>query len=133
MFFTANVMILSAARAADEAKTLTAMATQARSLLIAILRSRVEEWRRYAEPRFQMLDCCHRACSVHESSSKGARKSKPIAAMTSPVATMSPSCTSRFDNGRAHASPPARESWDGRETSQYPYPRQAIVAAMKKG
>ena len=42
MFFTANVMVFSAAPAADEAKTLTAMATQARSLLIGILRSLVE-------------------------------------------------------------------------------------------
>jgi hypothetical protein len=52
MFFTANVMVLSAAKAADEAKTLTVITTQARSLLIGILHSRVEEWRRYAEPRF---------------------------------------------------------------------------------
>jgi hypothetical protein len=43
MFFTANVMVLSAAKAADEAKTPTAMATQARSLFIGILHSRVEE------------------------------------------------------------------------------------------
>jgi hypothetical protein len=39
MFFTANVMILSAAKAADVARTLTAKATEARSLLIGILHS----------------------------------------------------------------------------------------------
>src|SRR5215470_20199693 len=53
-------------------------------------------------------------CSVHESRSKGARKSKPIAAMTSTVATMSPTWTSQFDNGRAHASPSAHATFDER-------------------
>src|SRR5262249_24091004 len=44
MFFTASVMVFSAANVADEARTLTVKATDARSLLIGILRSRIEKW-----------------------------------------------------------------------------------------
>src|SRR5258706_2836321 len=43
ILFTANVTVLSAANAADEATMLTAKAAQARYLFIQILRSRVEE------------------------------------------------------------------------------------------
>jgi hypothetical protein len=39
IFFTASVMVFSAAKAVEEARTLTAMAAEARSLLIGILRS----------------------------------------------------------------------------------------------
>src|SRR5262249_46826468 len=82
--------------------------------------------------RFQMFDCRHSPISDHELSSRGARKSKAIAAATSAVATMSPSRTSQFDNGRAHASPSAHAAtFDDGYTSQYPQPRQMIVAAMK--
>src|SRR5262245_48217699 len=43
MFFTARMMVFSAAKAVEVAKTLTAMAAEASSLLTGILRSSVEE------------------------------------------------------------------------------------------
>src|SRR5581483_9842815 len=46
MLFTANVTVLSAANAADEAMMPMAKAALVRNLLIEILRSRVEEQRR---------------------------------------------------------------------------------------
>jgi hypothetical protein len=64
-FFTASVMVFSAAKAVGEARTLTAMAAEARSLLIGILRSLVEEYRRCAEPR-EVADPIHgRMSRVH--------------------------------------------------------------------
>src|SRR5262252_629246 len=41
MFFTASMTVFSAAKVVDEARTLTAKATEARSLLIGILHSRL--------------------------------------------------------------------------------------------
>src|SRR5207248_10040662 len=43
MFFTARVMVFSAAKAVGETRTLTAMAAEASSLFTGILRSRDEE------------------------------------------------------------------------------------------
>src|SRR5262245_52142059 len=43
IFFTARVMVFSAAKAEEEARMLTAMAAEASSLLTGILLSRVEE------------------------------------------------------------------------------------------
>ena len=43
IFFTANVMVFSAAKAVDEARTVTAIAAETRSLVTGILRSCVEE------------------------------------------------------------------------------------------
>jgi hypothetical protein len=39
IFFTASVMVFSAAKAIEEARTMTVMAAEARSLLIGILHS----------------------------------------------------------------------------------------------
>src|SRR5204862_425060 len=85
MFFTARVMVFSAAKAAEEPTTQRTRAVEASSLVIGILR--------------------------HESRNRGARKSNPSAATTRIVARMSPVLTSLFGSGRAHASPSAQASF----------------------
>src|SRR5262245_27501638 len=85
IFFTARVMVFSAAKAAEEARTLTARTAKARSLLM-------------------------RFC-IHELRSKGARKLNPSAATTRRPERKSPVLTTRVGSGRAYASPSAQASF----------------------
>ena len=55
---------------------------------------------------------------LHELRKIGARKSKPSAASTSTVAITSAALTSRFGNGRVHASPSAQTAFKSWNTSQ---------------
>src|SRR5262249_35673816 len=114
MFFTANVMVLSAAKAAVEGKTLTAMGKQGGGLVIGVFPSRGVEWGRYAKPPLQKVHWCRWAGTVKERSRKGARRRRRTGGMRSTAPKMSPSGTSRIDNGRAHASPPAHATFDAR-------------------
>src|SRR5262249_34189336 len=87
--------------------------------------------REYSRYGYQELG--HGALSIQGLRSSGARRAKHKAATTRTVAVISTILTSRFGKGRAQASPSTQARFEARWTSQWPVPRNAIVATRKYG